>query len=418
MSKTGTTEQLVRFLGACDQYTGGECAFSVGSTIGPWRILAFLGKGGNGEVYRAENVNDGSFAALKVQSPTARFSREISFLRENQISCLPRFFGAGAVGEKAYYAMELLDEIELPEKEHDIAAFMLCVCRAVRNLHLHGIVHRDIKPKNLMRRSGSGEIVLIDLGLGKSVSYDSGEAMLDATIEKGVTVGGGTVKYSAPEQFFGGRISPAADIHALGVLANDCFNGNPPGVWDRIVSRATSSVPERRYQSVEDFARAVRRRNIPKYIIWCTALLLSIAVMVASVFLLLPKRMPQKIKLDSGLMLVEKEPIVLKSGQVLEFVGPGSVNALVEGPPDSLIRLTDCFLVNRVKEVRPENCPRYHITGKGSGINFISIDKDHHENYIIYGKDGILEFSGGYDELFGPNKSTLKGITYHHTRRH
>ena len=417
-TEPGTTGELLHFLGSCGKHVSGEGAYPVGSAIGPWRILAFIGRGGNGEVYRVENVNDGSVAALKIQPPSSRFQREISFLRENQISCLPRFFGAGAVGEKAYYAMELLDEIELPEKEHDIAAFMLCVCRAVRNLHLHGIVHRDIKPKNLMRRPGSGEIVLIDLGLGKSVSYDSSEAVLDATIEKGKVVGGGTLKYSAPEQFFGGKISPAADIHALGVLANDCFNGNPPRAWDRIISRATSSVPERRYQSVEDFVRAVRRRNIPKYITWCITVLSAIAIVTTLIPLILPKQLPQKIKLDAGLPLVEKEPIVLKSGQVLEFVGPGGVNALVEGPPDSLVRLTDCFLVNCVKEVRPENCPRYHITGKGSGINFISIDKDHHEEYIIRGKDGIIEFSGGYDELFGPNKSSLKGITYYHTPRH
>ena len=120
-SETGTTGELLHFLGSCGKHVGGEGAYPVGSTIGPWRILAFIGRGGNGEVYRVENVNDGSVAALKIQSPSPRFQCEISFLCENQLSYLPRFFGVGEADGKLYYAMELLEEIELPEKERDIA---------------------------------------------------------------------------------------------------------------------------------------------------------------------------------------------------------------------------------------------------------------------------------------------------------
>ena len=94
-SETGTTGELLHFLGSCGKHVGGEGAYPVGSTIGPWRILAFIGRGGNVEVYRVENVNDGSAAALKIQSPSPRFQCEISFLCENQLSSLPRFLGAG-----------------------------------------------------------------------------------------------------------------------------------------------------------------------------------------------------------------------------------------------------------------------------------------------------------------------------------
>ena len=57
------------------------------------------------------------------------------------------------------------------------------------------------------------------------------------------------------------RLSPAADIHALGMLANDCFGGNPPRCWERIIRRSTSSIPSQRYGSVAQFAKAVRHRH-------------------------------------------------------------------------------------------------------------------------------------------------------------
>jgi serine/threonine protein kinase len=76
----------------------------------------------------------------------------------------------------------------------------------------------------------------------------------------GKAVGVGTPRYAAPEQFTGGEISPAADIHALGMLVNECFGGNPEGPWERIVACATSSIPERRYHDIGAFMRAATLR--------------------------------------------------------------------------------------------------------------------------------------------------------------
>ncbi len=77
-----------------------------------------------------------------------------------------------------------------------------------------------------------------------------------------ITLGGvGTPGYGAPEQMERGEASVASDIHALGVLADRCFDGKPPRTWRRIIERATSSIPERRYPSVTAFVRAIRRRN-------------------------------------------------------------------------------------------------------------------------------------------------------------
>lgn len=77
------------------------------------------------------------------------------------------------------------------------------------------------------------------------------------------TVGGvGTPGYGAPEQMERGEASFATDIHALGVLADRCFNGKPPPAWMRIIRQATSSIPTLRYLSVAMFARAIRWRNL------------------------------------------------------------------------------------------------------------------------------------------------------------
>jgi serine/threonine protein kinase len=89
----------------------------------------------------------------------------------------------------------------------------------------------------------------------------------------------GTPGYGAPEQLERGEVSFASDIHALGVLADQCFNGNPPRTWKRIIQRATSSIPAHRYPSVAAFARAVRWRNLLR----TAALCLSVAAFLGAI---------------------------------------------------------------------------------------------------------------------------------------
>ena len=140
--------------------------------------------------------------------------------------------------------MELLEPMDLPSDDRSVAKFLLDVCMAVRTLHVHGFVHRDIKPQNIMRRK-NGDCVLIDFGLAKK--FAAGEPILggaSVTVMNGRAVGAGTPRYAAPEQFNGGDISPAADIHALGILANECFDGRPPRVWERIIGKANNNATE------------------------------------------------------------------------------------------------------------------------------------------------------------------------------
>ena len=161
--------------------------FPPGTIFGDWRLMAFIGHGGNGEVYCAEHVTLGTPAAVKVlirddERAKIRFEREAKLLAKLKSSAFPRFFAYGAINGTAYLAMELLEPGELPTGDRAVATFLLKVCDAVGELHALGYVHRDIKPSNILWRSVGSRVprdrgragraslpvpVLADLGLVK-----------------------------------------------------------------------------------------------------------------------------------------------------------------------------------------------------------------------------------------------------------
>ena len=288
--------------------------FAAGTVFGDWRLTAFIGRGGNGEVYCAEHVSLGTPAAVKVLTreedrAKERFEREARLLAQMKSKSFPRFFAYGEANGAAYIAMELLEPGELPTGDRAVAKFMLKVCEAVGELHALGCVHRDIKPGNILWRNGracrpatadgsacrpatadssacrpatadgracrpataDGRVacshaaahpVLSDLGLVKEIkTSDFGLQTFSLTVVDGHRHGVGTPGYGAPEQMERGEATEASDIHALGVLADQCFGGRPPRAWKRIIERATSSIPAYRYQSVAALAQAIRRRH-------------------------------------------------------------------------------------------------------------------------------------------------------------
>ena len=131
-----------------------------------------------------------------------------------------------------------------------------------------------------MRRA-DGSPVIIDLGLAKRYSPLSRLQMPPTlSVVDGKRVGLGTPRYAAPEQFSGGEISPAADIHALGMLADECFGGKAPLCWTRIIRRCSSSIPFLRYQSADEFVRAVRRRHWLRNILFAFLVLGALAAAI------------------------------------------------------------------------------------------------------------------------------------------
>ena len=248
--------------------SGVRGSFAAGTVFGDWRLTAFIAKGGTSEVYCAEHVALGTSAAVKVlveplTGPRqARFLREAKLLAELNSPSFPAFHGYGEANGRPYIVEELLEPGELPTGDGPRARYLLALCGGLKALHARGVVHRDLKPANILFRK-TGEPVIVDLGLAKSVEMplvSDGVSIVD-----GKAVGVGTPEYAAPEQFTGGDITPAADVHALGVLAEKLIRGGD-GVlsaspWRRIIRRATSSIASERYQSVDAFAAAIRRRH-------------------------------------------------------------------------------------------------------------------------------------------------------------
>ena len=282
-------------------------SFPAGTVFGDWRVTAFIGRGGNGEVYCAEHVALGTSAAVKVlvrkdERAKHRFVREAALLAKMRSNAFPRFMAFGEANGCPYLAMELLEPGELPTGDRAVAKFMLKVCEAVGELHGLGYVHRDIKPGNVLwRNDGSARLhaaaipVLADLGIVKEIN-PANSRIADSQF----TVGGvGTPGYGAPEQMERCEATTASDIHALGVLADRCFGGNPPRAWKRIIERATSSISAHRYPSVSAFARAIRWRNLPLVAAVCASF--AIALVAVAIFVLPDDRGPFLSKNDDSM---------------------------------------------------------------------------------------------------------------------
>ena len=263
----------------------GSASLATGTILSGWRIVAFLGRGGSAEVYRVVHLSLPLQGALKIlmrsePAHVERFKRETVLLSDLRHMAFPRFLGSGETEGRPYVVMELLEPMELPHDDKAVAKFLVSVAEGVKALHSRGIIHRDIKPQNIMRRA-DGSPVIIDLGLAKRYSPLS-RLKMPATLSvvDGKRVGLGTPRYAAPEQFSGGEISPAADIHALGMLADECFGGKAPLCWMRIIRRCSSSIPFLRYQSADDFITAVRRRHLLRNLL-LSGLVLVVFALVA-----------------------------------------------------------------------------------------------------------------------------------------
>ena len=254
----------------------------VGELVGSWRVCAYLGGGGFGEVYRVEHVKVGLVCAMKVLRRESRFSKERFFLEARVLadhphSAMPRFYELGEVRGRPYIVMELLAPRELPKSDREVAKLLRQLCSVVSALHALNYVHRDVKPSNVLYRQ-SGEAVLVDYGLIKKSASSGGSFNQAALTRANMAIG--TERYAAPEQLIGGSVDVSADIHALGVLADSCFQGNAPWRWNRLIRRATSSIPGQRFKSVKAFERAIAWRfAMEGVVILASILVLVIAVM-------------------------------------------------------------------------------------------------------------------------------------------
>lgn len=364
-----------------------------GLVLGEWTVRGLIGRGGTAEVYRAEGAR-GRSAAIKVltcadEAGRTRFRREIEWLSTLETPHVPAFYGSGVVGERPYLVEELLVPQDLPQDDRACARLLLAVCEGVSALHRQGLVHRDLKPDNVLFRA-DGTPVIVDLGLARRSAL--GDLPTETSVVDGRPVGVGTPGYAAPEQMLGEQVSPAADIHALGVMIDRCFDGRPPHAWVPIVRRATSSLPDKRYRSVEDLARAIRRRHLSRalQVLLVLALALPLFVLVRhpdagmgtglreeeSVRAEPPapapevESFPKELRLD-GSTKVFPRPVRLEGGQAYRITGPGTVDVDLMGPSNAVVVLSNCTFINRSAVRYPANGVRYRLDG-GVYLNFIN----------------------------------------------
>ena len=207
-----------------------------GSWFGDYQILDLLGVGGMGNVYRAREKMLDRLVALKTLSPdlaqeasfVERFLREARAVARLNHPNIVQVFAFGAVDGVYYLAMELLEGLSLGHylrangrwKENDAITIVRYICRALSVAHAQGLVHRDIKPDNVIL-TRAGEVKLVDLGIAKQMGEESSMTQTGTAI--------GTPNYIAPEQILGQRdIDGRADIYSLGATLYHLVTGRVP----------------------------------------------------------------------------------------------------------------------------------------------------------------------------------------------
>jgi len=268
-----------------------------GTRLGPYEVVALLGAGGMGEVYRARDTRLDRTVALKILPERAnnttmareRFEREaraISALNHPNICTL---FDVGSHDGTEYLVMELIDGEPLkgPMPLHDVLRVGAAIADALAKAHRAGIVHRDLKPANIMLTKSGPK--LLDFGLARKAEETHGH---DATtvIGKAITTEGtllGTLPYMAPEQLEGKPADARTDVFALGAVLYEMITGRrafqaesqaslitkimsaqpqpirelqpiAPAALNRLVMKCLAKDPADRWQAASDVADELR----------------------------------------------------------------------------------------------------------------------------------------------------------------
>jgi tetratricopeptide (TPR) repeat protein len=211
--------------------------------IGQYRIVRLLGEGGMGAVYVAEQDNPRRQVALKVLrndfasgEALKRFAYEAQLLARLQHSGIAQIFEAGTFessrGSQPYFAMELIDGVRLDEyaSTHNPALaqrveLLAKICDAVEHAHQRSVIHRDLKPGNILVDT-AGQPKILDFGVARATDADL--QLTTAHTEVGQILG--TLPYMSPEQVSGNpdAVDTRSDVYALGVIAYQLLSGALP----------------------------------------------------------------------------------------------------------------------------------------------------------------------------------------------
>lgn len=269
---------------------------ATGIKLGPYEILAKLGEGGMGIVYQARDPRLERNVAIKIlpdhlaknKDALARFQRETKVVASLSHANIRSIYDIGNYGSLSFAVMELLDGATLAEhmketslKWWDAVEIAKAVAGGLVAAHSQGIIHRDIKPKNIFLTK-DGNIKILDFGLAHCASgtlkkKDKGDTLTVQT-EPGAVIG--TYPYMSPEQVTGQKIDERSDIFSFGSVLFEMVTGKSPFLragpaatvaailhnsppsfegqgeipeeLKRITQRCLETKPERRFQSAQD----------------------------------------------------------------------------------------------------------------------------------------------------------------------
>jgi WD40 repeat protein len=269
----------------------------VGTELAGYRIESLLGLGGMSVVYLAEDLRLKRKVALKLLASGLAEDESFRdrFLRESELAAsidhpnIVPIYEAGTTEDLLFIAMRYVEGRDLGERLQrgrldpaDAIGVLAQVASALDAAHARGLVHRDVKPSNVLldlgaRPDGSDHVYLADFGITRRVSEETG------TGDDGHLMG--TIDYVAPEQIAGEEIDGRADVYSLGCVLYECLVGQPPfrrdseiavvfahldaeppvlsehrpqlpAALDGVIARALAKEPEQRYPSCRELARA------------------------------------------------------------------------------------------------------------------------------------------------------------------
>ncbi len=232
------------------------------SALPSYRLERELGRGGMATVFLAQDLKHKRPVALKVLHPELahalgpeRFHREVELAARLQHPHILTVLDSGEAGGHLWFTMPFVDGESLRDRLTRVRQLPLEealrigseAARALDYAHRHGIIHRDVKPENILI-TGDGDTLVADFGIARALSSNTGEHLT----ETGVAVG--TPAYMSPEQATGERqLDPRSDVYALGAVVFEMLAGEPP-----FTGATAQAVIAKRFQGEVPSVRAVR----------------------------------------------------------------------------------------------------------------------------------------------------------------
>jgi TolA-binding protein len=226
------------------------------TSLGPYRLVAKIGAGGMGEVWKAEDTRLGRMVAIKIlpaavaadADALARLKREARTAAQLYHPNIATIHSIEEDGDRLFIVMELVDGEPLSQlmrrgamSEADLCRIARGVADALAEAHAKGIIHRDIKPDNVIV-SGS-RVKVLDFGIAKQVGVETQHGTEGTTAfmtQRGLIVG--TVHYMSPEQALGKSLDPRTDIFSLGVVMYQAATGRLPFRGETVTETITQIV--------------------------------------------------------------------------------------------------------------------------------------------------------------------------------